>query len=236
MIDMYKKKKTSKSRKKGKRQSKKINPHTSHETSFQKSGYSTLNLQQSNNCDTSAARNEGKPTVCLFHNPLISKNGWEQVKKTFKWKESISPKDMTRCIGTLFIVFHSLVLAVIGIAGLIREDKADIINVFSHTASLANGIYDLIKYLDDVNALFSSIFDIRDKSIVRYCADLLFKRLVIKGFQLAGLFYQFKNGEKSKLAFSLELLSFLLHPVGNFLLLLGRAERVKRATSSVNDR
>lgn len=143
---------------------------------------------------------------------------------------------MARCVGTTFMVFHSLVLTVINIEGLIKEDKGDIINVFAHTASLANGIYDLIKYLNDFNALFSSIFDMGDRSIIRYCADLLYKLLVIKGFQLAGLFYQFKNGEKSKLAFSLELLSFLVHPVGNLVLLLGRGKRAKRATSTVNER
>ncbi|AQZ11972.1 hypothetical protein BZL39_D00240 [Zygosaccharomyces parabailii] len=88
-----------------------------------------------------------------------------------------------------------------------------------------------IRYLDDFKVLFSSIFDIADKSLVGLFANLLLKELIYKGFQIGGPSYQFKNGGKGFRTFLFDIMSFALHLAGNFALI---SRQEKRHSTTVN--
>lgn len=230
---MYNKKKTSKINKKAKRYSKNANSCELNKTSFQICENDVTNLQRSENCDNSIQPSGTKLAVCLFRKPLISKRGWKKVKQVWKGKEDSKVKGVMMCIGSLFIFSHPLILAAFSTTGIILEPNDNIINVFVNVGILSNAIFHIVNYLDDVDILFSSIFDIGNKSLARFSADLLIKELGLKGLQIFGIFYQFMSGEKSKVPFTFELFSFLVHLAGNIMLLLGRE---KTATPTVNDR
>lgn len=115
------------------------------------------------------------------------------------------------------------------IAGLVREDKADIINVFINAGPLSIGIFYLIRCLDDFKVLFSSIFDIADKSLVGFFAHLFLEKLIYEKIQIGGLSYQFKNGGKGFQVFLFDIINFAIHLAGNFASLLGR-ERTPKTT------
>lgn len=132
---------------------------------------------------------------------------------------------IARVFRSTCILAHLIILSVSSIAGLVREDKADIINVFINAGPLSIGIFYLIRCLDDFKVLFSSIFDIADKSLAGFSAHLLLEELIHKKFQIGGLSYKLKNGGEGFRVFLFDIISFALHLAGNFASLLGREKR-----------
>lgn len=224
---MYNKNKMGKSRKRAKFSSRLADARKMNKTGFQKSDNHVAYSQFDENHGVSAEGNKAKPAISLFRNPLFFKKAWGHIRVDIK-KEKISwLRAMVRVFGCACILADPIILSLSSVVGLLREDKVDIIHVFMNAALLANGTYNLKRYLDDIKVLFSSIFDIADKSLVGFLANLLLKKLIYKGFQIGGLSYRFKNGGKGFRTFLFDIRSFVLHLAGNFALILGREKRTK---------
>lgn len=77
----------------------------------------------------------------------------------------------------------------------------------------------LVRYLEDVNALFKSEFEMRDKSNAGYCADLILKELLVVFLEFSGTVYLFVKGGLSKIIFGFEIGVFTFYLIGNTALL-----------------
>lgn len=73
----------------------------------------------------------------------------------------------------------------------------------------------LVRYLEDVNALFKSEFEMRDKSNAGYCADLILKELLVVFLEFSGTVYLFVKGGLSKIIFGFEIGVFTFYLIGN---------------------
>lgn len=229
---MYNKKKVGKIGKKGKHHSKNEDSCGINKTGFQKTKNVVAHLQQKYKCGVKPKGNRAKPAISLFCNPLFSKKGWKHVRMDFREEQNNWMKAVVKCVARTFVLIHPSVLSASSIAGLIQEDKVDIINVSMDAGLLANGIYDLIRYLHDFELLFSSIFDIEDKSFVGFLENFLLREMIYKGFQIGGLCHQLKNGRKSFRSFLFEIIGFACHLSGNAALVW---EREKRASSKMHN-
>ncbi|GAV56411.1 hypothetical protein ZYGR_0BG00100 [Zygosaccharomyces rouxii] len=181
--------------------------------------------QRSENGGTGSRTNGIKLAARLFRNPLFSKRGFKHAKEGIKIRSSDKSINKVKCLGIFFIFAYPILLIMYSVDGLVYGDKTNIIHVFLYGIPLCTAVPCCIHYLDDVDTLLLSVFEIGEKSLLGYFADPVIREFLLTVFEIAGLIYQcIKGGQKYRI-FVWGISAFICYLLGNICLILGRKKR-----------
>ncbi|GAV56418.1 hypothetical protein ZYGR_0BL00110 [Zygosaccharomyces rouxii] len=200
-------------------------PRGQHNPPSPQRGNSITEQQRSENGGTGSGTNGIKLAARLFRNPLFSKRGFKHAKEGLKSESSGDSISPARCFGSFFLLAYPFLLIAYGVEGLLVGDKSNIIHVFLYGIPLCTAVPCCINYLDDIDTLVLSIFEIGEKSLLGYFADPVLRGFLLTVFEIAGLIYQcIKGGQKYRI-FVLGILSFIFYLLGNIILIVKRKKR-----------
>ncbi|CAR26025.1 ZYRO0A13904p [Zygosaccharomyces rouxii] len=220
-----KKKSKSKASESHKRGGRENSPRGQHNPPSPQRGNSISDQQGSENSGTGSRTYGIKLAARLFRNPLFSKRGFKHAKEVLKIERLDKLKSVIRCAGSFCLFFYPWFLTGYSIAGFLYGDKNNSIHVFVYANPLFTAIPYCIRYLDDVDTLLLSTFEIEEKSLLGYFADPGIRELLLTVFEIAGLIYQcIKGGQKYRI-FVLGILSFIFYLLGNIILIVKRKKR-----------
>ncbi|KAH9200422.1 hypothetical protein LQ764DRAFT_220742 [Zygosaccharomyces rouxii] len=183
--------------------------------------------QRSENGGTDSRTNGIKLTARLFHNPLFSKRGLTQLREGLKSESSGDSKSRVRCAGSFLLFIYPFLLIGHSVYGLLFGNKINSINVFMYGISLFIAVPYCIRYLDNVDTLLSSTFEIGEKSLFGYVADPVIREFLLTVFEITGLIYQCIKGRQNLGMFLWKISSFTLYLIGNTLLIWERKKGPK---------
>lgn len=150
----------------------------------------------------------------------------EELKKASKWNR----KSTLKCgCGSLILIYPIILVGYAGLSvALTKEkDKSDYLTYAGvcHTAA----VY-FLQYLDDFEKFFLSTFEVKGKSRAGYLRDPICKELVLNGFKVTTLVFQFQNGKKHKLTLIFGILAVILHLGAHAALILGKETEKPKST------
>ena len=224
-----KKKSKSKASESHKRGGRENSPRGQHSPPSPQRGNSITEQQRSENGGTGSGTNGIKLAARLFRNPLFSKRGFKHAKEGLKSESSGDSISPARCFGSFFLLAYPFLLIAYGVEGLLVGDKSNIIHVFLYGIPLCTAVPCCIHYLDDVDTLLLSVFEIGEKSLLGYFADPVIREFLLTVFEIAGLIYQCIKGRQNLGMFLWKISSFTLYLIGNTLLIWERKKRPKPA-------
>ncbi|CAR26031.1 ZYRO0B00132p [Zygosaccharomyces rouxii] len=217
-----KKKSKSKASESHKRGGRENSPRGQHNSPSPQRNNSITDQQRSENGGTDSRTNGIKLAARLFRNPLLSKRGFKHAKEGLKIRSSDKSMSGVRCGGSICLFVYPFFLIGYSIAGFIYGDKNNSTHVFVYGGPLFIAVPYCIRYLDNVDRLLSSIFEIGEKSLVEYFADPGIRELLLTVFEIVGFIYQCVKGRQNSLIISLGILGFFFYLAGNISLMLRR--------------
>ncbi|CAR25451.1 ZYRO0A00154p [Zygosaccharomyces rouxii] len=227
-----KKKSKSKASESHKRGGRENSPRGQHNSPSLQRDNSISDQQGSENSGTGSGTNGIKLAARLLRNPLFSKRGFEHAKEGLKSERTGDSISTLKCIGSGLLFLYPIVFIIYSIFGLASGDKNNSIHVFVYGGPLFTAVPYFIRYLDDVDTLLLSIFEIGEKSLLGYFADPGIREFLLTVFEIAGLIYQCVKGRQTFKVFFWGIVGFIFYLVGNIILIL---ERKKRPESVVGN-
>ncbi|CAR26739.1 ZYRO0C00220p [Zygosaccharomyces rouxii] len=222
-----KKKSKSKASESHKRGGRENSPRGQHNPPSPQRNNSITDQQGSENGGTGSGTDGIKLAARLFHNPLFSKRGFKHAKERLKSERTGDSISGVRCGGSICLFFYPWFLTGYSIAGFLYGDKNNSIHVFVYGSPLFVAVPYIIKYLNDVDTLLLSIFEIGEKNLLEYFADPGIRELLLTVFEIVGFIYQLVKGRQNYWIISLGMFGFNLYLVGNTLLIWERKKRPK---------
>ncbi|CAR29085.1 ZYRO0G00154p [Zygosaccharomyces rouxii] len=183
--------------------------------------------QGSENGGTGSRTNGIKLAARLFRNPLFSKRGFQHAKEGLKSESSGDSMSNVRFLGSFFLLTYPIFLIGYSIFGFLYGDKNNGIHVFLYGSPLFTAVPYIIQYLNDVDTLLLSIFEIGEKNLLEYFADPGIRELLLTVFEIVGFIYQLVKGRQNFEIFICGIVGFNLYLVGNTLLIWERKKRPK---------
>ncbi|GAV56448.1 hypothetical protein ZYGR_0DB00100 [Zygosaccharomyces rouxii] len=220
-----KKKSKSKASESHKRGGRENSPRGQHNPPSPQRDNSISDQQRSENGGTGSRTYGIKLAVRLFHNPLLSKRGFKHAKEVLESNRSGKTKRILRCIGSFCLFSYPFWLIAYSIAGFLFGDRNNSMHVFVYGNPLFTAVPYCIRYLDDVDTLLLSTFEIGEKSLLGYFADPGIREFLLIVFEIAGFIYQCVKGRQTAWIFAWGILGFSFYLVGNTLLILERKKR-----------
>ncbi|GAV46424.1 hypothetical protein ZYGR_0A00130 [Zygosaccharomyces rouxii] len=219
-----KKKSKSKASESHKRGGRENSPRGQHNSLSPQRDNSISDQQGSENSGTGARTYGIKLAARLFHNPLFSKRGFKHAKEGLKSERTDDSISGVRCFGSFFLFVYPFLLIGYCIHGFLAGD-INSKSAFLYGIPLCIAVPYCIRYLDDVDTLLSSIFEIGEKSLLGYFADPVIREFLLTVFEIAGLIYKcIESSQKSRI-YVWRIVGFVLYLVGHTLLILERKKR-----------
>ncbi|GAV56420.1 hypothetical protein ZYGR_0BO00100 [Zygosaccharomyces rouxii] len=217
-----KKKSKSKASESHKSGGRKNSPRGQHNPPSPQRDSSISDQQGSENGGTGSRTNGIKLAARLFRNPLFSKRGFKHAKEELKSESSGDSISPARCFGGFCLLTYPWFLIGYSIAGFLYGDKNNSIHVFVYGSPLFIAVPYIIQYLNDVDTLLLSIFEIGEKNLLEYFADPGIRELLLTVFEIVGFIYQCVKGRQTYWIFAWGILGFIFYLVGNILLIIGK--------------
>ncbi|CAR30707.1 ZYRO0E00308p [Zygosaccharomyces rouxii] len=223
------KSKASESHKRGGREN---SPRGQHNSPSPQRNNSITDQQGSENGGTGSRTYGIKLAARLFRNPLLSKRGVKHAKEGLKIRSSDKSISGVRCGGSFCLFVYPIFLIGYSIFGFLYGDKNNSIHVFLYGSPLFTAVPYIIQYLNDVDTLLLSIFEIGEKNLLEYFADPGIRELLLIVFEIVGFIYQLVKGRQNFGIFICGIVGFVSYLLGHTLLIL---ERKKRPGSVAGD-
>ncbi|CAR26023.1 hypothetical protein ZYGR_0D00100 [Zygosaccharomyces rouxii] len=204
-------------------------PRGQHNSPSSQRDDSISDQQGSENSGTGSGTNGIKVAARLFRNPLFSKRGFKHAKEGLKSESSGDSISGLRCLGCGLLVLYPILMIGYSIAGFLSGDKNNRMYVFLYGSPLFTAVPYCILYLDNVDRLLLSIFEIGEKSLLEYFADPGIRELLLTVFEIVGFIYQCVKGRQNFWIFICGIAGFICYLVGNTLLIWERKKRPKPA-------
>ncbi|CAR28499.1 hypothetical protein ZYGR_0S01320 [Zygosaccharomyces rouxii] len=205
----------------------KNSPRGKHNSPSLQRDNSISDQQRSENGGTGSRTYGIKLAARLFHNPLFSKRGFKHAKEGLKIKSSDNSISKLRFTGSICLFLYPVWMIAYSIDGFSSGDINNSMHAFVYGSPLLIAVPYCIRYLDDVDTLLLSIFEIGEKSLLGYFADPGIREFLLTVFEIAGFIYQCVEGRQTRSIFIWGILGFTCYLLGNALLILKRKKRPK---------